>query len=166
MDNAFLQLKMKTCFAPMDWREIFTLLVLCFPICKMELLIRACWARQGDVLENTSLNETDLIIHYAEKLKAMGKAGFPTAWDLSPLPPAPGGCCFLLKGEPFREIFYGHCWKHRGYSKTQRHKSIEWEISSILLGRHKLLTRRRHFPSWSSPDEGESFYFLNDILIR
>lgn len=45
------------------------------------------------------------------------------------------------------------------YTVKHKHNCFGLESPSILLCRHKLLTRSRHFSSWSSPDEGGEFLF-------
>lgn len=101
---------------------------------------------------------SDLTIHGTENGAPAKLLSSDRATELSAL----GEGCFLLRGEPFR-CFVGIA-EDRGYCTAQRLKGIELEVS-ILYHRHKLLTRHRHFPFWSSPYHGESFYFLNDILI-
>lgn len=56
--------------------------------------------------------------------------------------------------------------ENTGDTVKHRDTSASSEVPFVLLDRRKLLSRRRHFPSWSPPDEGESFHFLNDILIQ
>lgn len=119
----------------------------------MGLLI-AYWGRQRSILVNTSQwNWPHHPLH--RETKSHGKAGSPSDWGVN----LGGGSCFLCRGEHFRGMFYGHCWKHRGYSKTQRHSALSWISHPLCLADINYWPDSGISPLGHHPTKGRAFIF-------
>lgn len=102
---------------------------------------RVCSSRCCCLFPNCRCNITSCLM-----LQLLGEEVLPTQ-------ESPSDRCFMGPAE------YVAGTRHR-------HKCFGVESPSILFNRHKLLTRSSHSSSWPSSDEGERFYFLDDILSQ